>query len=154
MQIKTVRCRGKVPAFYAGEPASYLESLYKGSRIVQIEFQPRMVDAVSRRFMLRVVDLDPLNIGTRSCRVTIEWPEAAEDAVGWADVLLLTGSTLVKGTIGLFLEWETGRFLWNHRSRCGRPDARGAVLRLRVLKAGAAVAVRTGPLSVQTCGRA
>lgn len=87
-----------------GEPASYLESLYKGSRIVQIEFQPGMVDAVSRRFMLRVVDLDPQNIRTRPCRVTIEGPEATEDAAGWAEVLLVTGSTLVNGTIGSFLD--------------------------------------------------
>lgn len=100
---KTVHCRDKEPALCAGELASYLESLYKGSGIVQIGFQPRMIDAVSRRFLLRVVDLDPQNIGTQPFGVTVEGPESTKDAIEWADVLLVTGSTLVNGTIGSFL---------------------------------------------------
>ncbi len=100
---KTIHCRDKEPALCAGELAVYLEKRHKGARIAQVGFQPRMIDAVSRKFPLRVIDLDPENIGTRPFGVTIEGPEATEDAIQWADVLLVTGSTLVNGTIGAFI---------------------------------------------------
>ena len=100
---KTIHCRDKEPALCAGELALYLEERHPGARIAQIGFQPRMIDAVSRRFPFKAIDLDPENIGTRPFGVTIEGPEATEDAIQWADVLLVTGSTLVNGTIGSFL---------------------------------------------------
>jgi hypothetical protein len=100
---KTIHCRDKEPALCAGELAAYLQNRYKGSGIAQIGFQPRMIEALSSKFPFTAVDLDPENIGTRPFGVTIEGPESTEDAVEWADVLLVTGSTLVNGTIGTFL---------------------------------------------------
>lgn len=100
---KTIHCRDKEPTVCAGELAAYLENRHQGARIAQIGFQPRMIEAVSRKFALRAIDLDPENIGTRPFGIAIEGPEATEDAIRWADVLLVTGSTLVNGTIGSFL---------------------------------------------------
>jgi hypothetical protein len=100
---KTIHCRDKEPALCAGELAVYLQNRYKGARIAQVGFQPRMIEALSRRFPFRAVDLDPENIGARPFGITIEGPAATEDAIQWADVLLVTGSTLVNGTIGSFL---------------------------------------------------
>jgi hypothetical protein len=100
---RTVHCRDKEPAQCAGELAVYLQRCYKGARIAQIGFQPRMIEALSRKFPFRALDLDPDNIGARPFGITIEGPQATEDAIQWADVLLVTGSTLVNGTIGSFV---------------------------------------------------
>ncbi|MBW2075934.1 MAG: hypothetical protein JRI58_14545 [Deltaproteobacteria bacterium] len=35
-------------------------------------------------------------------QVTVEGPESTEDAINWADLLLVTGTTLVNGTTGEF----------------------------------------------------
>ena len=72
-------------------------------RIAQIGFQPRMVESLAPEFPLRVLDLDPHNIGTRKFGVIIEGPENRKEAIGWADFLVVTGTTLVNGTLGGFL---------------------------------------------------
>ncbi len=100
----TIHCRDKEPAQCAGELAAYLQNRYKGARIAQVGFQPRMIEALHRKFPFRVIDLDPENIGSKLCGITIEGPKATEDALEWADILLVTGSTLANGTIGSFLE--------------------------------------------------
>ncbi|MGV8075129.1 MAG: Rossmann-like domain-containing protein [Syntrophobacteraceae bacterium] len=99
----TIHCRDKEPAQCASELAAYLQKRYNDNRIVQIGFQPRMIEALSQKFPLRVVDLDADNIGSKAFGITIEGPQANEDALEWADVLLVTGSTLVNGTIESFL---------------------------------------------------
>jgi len=99
----TIHCRDREPAQCAGELAAYLRYRHKWARIAQVGFQPRMIEVLSRKFPLRVVDLDTDNIGARPFGITIEGPEATKDAIQWADVLLVTGSTLVNGTIGSFL---------------------------------------------------
>jgi uncharacterized membrane protein YgdD (TMEM256/DUF423 family) len=47
--------------------------------------------------------LDPDNIGTEKRGVRIEGPEATADAIDWADLLLVTGTAIVNGTVGRFL---------------------------------------------------
>ncbi len=47
--------------------------------------------------------MDPDNIGTSKFDVVVEGPEATAEAVSWADLLLVTGTTLVNGTIDNFL---------------------------------------------------
>jgi hypothetical protein len=61
------------------------------------------VESLAKNFPLRVLDLDPDNIGTQKFQVTVEGPENTKDAIDWADLLLVTGTTLVNGTIGDFL---------------------------------------------------
>jgi hypothetical protein len=99
----TIHCRDKEPTRCACELAAYLRYHHKWARLAQIGFQPRMIEALNRKFPLRVVDLDADNIGSRPFGITIEGPEATAAVIQWADVLLVTGSTLVNGTIGSFL---------------------------------------------------
>jgi uncharacterized membrane protein YgdD (TMEM256/DUF423 family) len=49
------------------------------------------------------MDLDPDNIGTRKYGVTIGGPKETDAAIKWADLLLVTGTTLVNGTLPDFL---------------------------------------------------
>ena len=65
-----------------------------------VGYQPQMAKALATHFPLRVLDLDPENIGKEAHGVTIEDGAAAyADASRWADVILCTGSALANGTI-------------------------------------------------------
>jgi hypothetical protein len=100
---KTVHCRDKGPSECAAELVHHLKSTYGNVNIAQIGFQPRMVEFLAANFSLRVFDLDLDNIGTNKFNITIEGPEKTQDAIQWADLVLVTGTTLVNGTITEFL---------------------------------------------------
>ena len=100
---RTVHCRDQGPALCSADLVRYIRDRYGEVRIGQVGFQPAMVGALAEKFPLRVLDLDPDNIGTEKRGVTIEGAEAREDVIKWADLLLVTGTTLVNGTIKDFL---------------------------------------------------
>ena len=99
----TLHCRDREPIDCARKFAAHLKARYGPAKIGQIGFQPRLVEAIGEAFPLRLMDLDPENIGTRKFNVLVEKPEAKEDVIHWSDVLLVTGSTVVNGTIEHFL---------------------------------------------------
>ena len=99
----TVHCRDKGPGECASELLGYLKERYGNVKIVQVGFQPRMVEFLAPQFSLCVLDMDRDNIGSEKFGVMIEGPQAADDAVAWADLLFVTGTTLVNDTIGQFL---------------------------------------------------
>jgi hypothetical protein len=101
---KTVHCRDKGPAECAEEFVSYIRGKYGRVKITQVGFQPRMVESLGANFPLRVLDLDKDNIGTRKFGITIEGPDLTDAAVDWADLLSVTGTTLVNGTVSNFLK--------------------------------------------------
>ena len=100
---RTVHCHDQEPNQCAGELSRYLKKQYGKLKIAQVGFQPRMVEYLAPEFSLRVLDMDPDNIGSQKFQVTIEGPENTEDAIGWADFLLVTGTTLVNCTIERFV---------------------------------------------------
>jgi hypothetical protein len=99
----TIHCKDREPADCAGQLAAHLKERYGEVKIGQVGFQPRMVEAISEAFEVRLLDLDPENIGTRKFNVLVESSEAQEDMIDWADLLLVTGSTVANGTIENFL---------------------------------------------------
>ena len=99
----TVHCRDKGPGECALQLVHHLKARYGSVKVAQVGFQPRMVEHLSSEFPLRVLDLDRENIGTRKFETIIEGPENTENTVAWADLLLVTGTTLVNHTIGNFL---------------------------------------------------
>jgi hypothetical protein len=100
----TVHCRDQEPSVCAEEVSRYIQAQYGVVRLTQIGFQPRLVDRLQQDHEYRIVDLDPDNIGKSVGAVQIEGPEATGDAVAWADLLLVTGTTLVNDTIDAFLD--------------------------------------------------
>jgi hypothetical protein len=100
---RTVHCHDKGPSLCAEALADHIKRRYGLIKVLQIGFQPRMVEYLAAQFPLRVIDLDPENIGTSKFGVDIEGPEAANEAMKWADLLVVTGTSLVNGTIGQFL---------------------------------------------------
>jgi len=99
----TVHCRDEEPKTCAGALVTYIRNKYGDVKITQAGFQPRMIQALAPVFSLRVLDLDPDNIGTEKFGITVEGPDRAAEAIAWADVLLVTGTVLVNGTIDSFL---------------------------------------------------
>jgi len=99
----TVHCKDEDPTLCAAHLRDHLKSHYDGAKIAQIGFQPRMIEALSPVFDLRVTDLDADNIGTRRFNIVIEGPEAINELIKWADLLLVTGTTVVNETIDQFL---------------------------------------------------
>jgi len=95
----TIHCRDEEPVQCGKALIPYLKGSYSGARIAQVGFQPRMVENLSTVHPLRVLDMDPDNIGKSKFGVTIESADHTIDAVTWADLLLVTGTTLVNGTI-------------------------------------------------------
>ncbi|MCF8109080.1 MAG: hypothetical protein K9J81_08820 [Desulfohalobiaceae bacterium] len=100
---KTIHCRDQEPARCAGELAEYIRRRYGAAKIGQVGFQPRMVEALGAAFDYRVLDMDPDNIGTVRYGTEVEGPESTESVIQWSDLLLVTGTTLVNGSIGRFL---------------------------------------------------
>ena len=99
----TIHCHNQSPQECAGELAGYIRGRFGEVRVTRVGFQPRMVQEISAILPLRLLDLDPDNIGVKKFGVTVEDQEKTAKALKWADVLLVTGTTLVNDTIGQFL---------------------------------------------------
>ncbi len=99
----TIHCRDQGPTLCAPEARAHVAQRYAPRRILQVGFQPCLVEQFGQSYDFRVLDLDQDNIGQKKRGVLVEGPEAAAEAMEWADLLLVTGTTLANGTIGDFL---------------------------------------------------
>ena len=100
---KSCHCKDHDPVMCA----SYLtETLlpFSPKRIGMIGDQPRLLEAVVRNFEVRVCDRDPEKIGTVQSGIVVEDAEVYGDIKKWADLLLVTGTTLVNDTIDNFTD--------------------------------------------------
>jgi len=98
-----IHCRDKQPSECAVKLRSCIAKRFGSPKVTQVGFQPKMVEQLGQGFTLRVLDLDPNNIGQTKQGALIEGPKATDDAVAWADVLVVTGSALANDTLDRFL---------------------------------------------------
>lgn len=99
---KTVHCKNDQPRECSDELLRYIEKNYGHPRVTMIGFQPRMVEALSKRFELRVTDMDENNIGQEKFGAKIYDPSQTEKHLNWGDIALVTGSTIANNTINQF----------------------------------------------------
>lgn len=99
----TVHCKDCGPAQCAAVVAERIRTAYGEPKIGMVGFQPAMINALSSDFNIRVLDLDPDNIGQMKHGAFIEGGDATENVLGWAELLLVTGTTLANGSIDLFI---------------------------------------------------
>ena len=100
----TIHCRDQGPGECSEKLGQFIAEKYGNPRIAVIGLQPAMVEQLARRFATRVFDLDPDNIGKGKYGVTIEASEPLwEQVEDWCDLFLVTGSSVVNGTIDPFL---------------------------------------------------
>ena len=100
---KTIHCKDREPLDCAEK---LLQSLPAGRKVLQIGFQPRFLDMLAAHRELRVIDLDPDNIGKTVSGIVVESPEQTDEAIRWCDLIFATGSTLVNGTMSTFLNQD------------------------------------------------
>ena len=96
---KTVHCKDKEPGECAAHLVDYIKERFGNPRIAFIGMQPAIVEALAAHFEIRVVDLDPDNLGQKKCGVLIEDAAHTKGILSWADVILATGTTIVNNTL-------------------------------------------------------
>jgi hypothetical protein len=100
---RTVHCKDNEPRLCSQELVKHIEKTYGRPQIAMVGFQPRMVEALSQRFPLKVTDMDQANIDHEKFGVMIDSPERASRHLAWCDIALVTGTTLVNDTIDQFM---------------------------------------------------
>ncbi len=100
---KTVHCKDEEPEECSKEIAYTIKSM-GNKKVLLIGYQPSMIEAlVNEGVNLRVLDLNPENIGQNRYGLLIEHGDIYPDAIDWCDIILCTGSTIVNGSIVNFL---------------------------------------------------
>lgn len=103
---RTIHCKNQEPS----ECAGCLGEITEGEKVALFGHQPRFLEKLHQLGEVRCIDLDPDLIGTTCDGIEIEPPEHSSDAIGWADLLLVTGSATVNDTFSHFL--GTGKPLY------------------------------------------
>jgi hypothetical protein len=98
----TTHCKNDEPRLCSYELAKYIEETYGHPKVAMVGLQPRFVEALSKRFELRVTDMDQANIGTEKFGCTIHSPQMTEKHLKWCDIAVVTGTTVVNDTIDQF----------------------------------------------------
>jgi hypothetical protein len=100
---KSVHCRNEEPRHCSVELSRQIGEKFGQPRVALVGFQPRMLEELSKRYQVRITDLDKNNIGTTKFGITVEGPERTRANLAWCEVALVTGTTLVNNTISDFL---------------------------------------------------
>lgn len=104
---RTVHCRNEGPEKCAEDFINWLEDEFDNPHILQVGYQPALLNRLSAHYDMRILDLDTVNIGKTVNGVTVEDGGAEHDeALKWADLILCTGSTLANGSIVEYLEYS------------------------------------------------
>lgn len=104
MTDHTIHCKNDGPRQCSVEIGALIAREYGHPRIAMFGLQPAIAEALSQQFQLRLFDLDPENIGQTKFGLVIESGECDLDEIeSWADLFLVTGSTLCNGSILEFL---------------------------------------------------
>ena len=106
---RTVHCKNEGPALCGIEMMKYFKENHYDENILIVGYQPSIISNLTANMKnVRVLDLNPDNIGYEKCGAIIEDGERAmKGAVEWADVILCTGSTVCNGTLVDYL--DTGK---------------------------------------------
>ncbi len=101
----TVHCRNDGPELCAADVTAYLKEHYGNPRIALIGYQPALLEHLASAFSVRITDMNPDNVGQTRFGVLIESAEKNREITHtWADLILVTGSTVCNGTITQFLD--------------------------------------------------
>ncbi|WP_319543283.1 Rossmann-like domain-containing protein [uncultured Pseudodesulfovibrio sp.] len=99
----TIHCKDCGPKECSKTIFDHIKKNYGQCRITIIGFQPALAEVLNRETEVRLIDLDPDNIGQTKRGVLVEGGEATAEAIDWCDLLLVTGTTLANSSIDQFL---------------------------------------------------
>lgn len=100
---RSIHCRNEEPRECSYELVKYIERTYGHPKIAFVGFQPRMVETLSPKFELKATDLDKNTISTEKFGIMIHGPEKTQENLQWCDIAVVTGTTVVNGTIEQFM---------------------------------------------------
>lgn len=100
---KTIHCKDNEPRECSSKLVEYVAQRYGRPKIAMVGFQPRMAESLARSFEIKVTDMDYANINAEKSGVIIQNPQKAKEHLDWCDIAVVTGSTIVNGTITDFL---------------------------------------------------
>lgn len=102
---RTVHCKNQGPELCAEQMVPFIKEKYGSPKILQVGYQPAMFQQIAENFEMRILDLNPDNVGTEKYGVTVEHGiNDYDDAVSWADIILCTGSTICNGSIVKYID--------------------------------------------------
>lgn len=100
---QTIHCKDEEPEECSSEIARSIKAM-GDNKVLLIGYQPSMIEKLMNEGInLRVLDLNPENIGQIRYGVKIEHGDIYKEAIDWCDTILCTGSTIVNGSITNFL---------------------------------------------------
>ena len=103
----TIHCRTDGPELCALDMLNHLRTHHPNERrIALVGYQPAILEALANsEYQVRVLDLDPTNVGHTRYGITVE--DGIRDyekvILEYADLILCTGSTICNGTIVKYL---------------------------------------------------
>ena len=100
---KTIHCKDKEPKECAN---NLYEAIGASNNVFLVGYQPRFLEMLTSKYNVKVVDMDPDNIGANISGTVIEPPEMTTSGIKWCDLIFATGSTIVNGTIANFLNQD------------------------------------------------
>jgi len=100
---QTVHCKDNEPPQCSLKLVDFIKQNYNNPKIAFVGCQPRMIQALTREFQLKVTDLDKDNIGQEKFGVLIQGAEDTRANLDWCDIALVTGTTVVNDTFEQFL---------------------------------------------------
>ena len=100
---RTVHCKDEAPPQCAEKLAEMVAREYGSPKVALVGLQPRMAQALAKRFRLRITDMDRDNIGQEKFGVVVEGEEANPDMLDWCDLALVTGTTFSNASVSRML---------------------------------------------------
>ncbi len=108
----TIHCKNDEARECAKKAVEFIKEEFGNPKIFLVGFQPRFAELFSQNFELRITDLDNDEIGKNINGVLVEDEESTDKNVEWADLLWITGTTVVNNTIEQFLSREKNRIFY------------------------------------------
>ena len=103
----SVHCKNDGPERCALHVVDWVKQHHGTPKIALVGYQPAMAAALAQHYPLRVLDLNPKNIGQdREGYHIYDGVTQQKETIDWADLVLCTGSTLCNGTLVDFMELD------------------------------------------------
>lgn len=101
----TIHCKDNEPEECAEQLAAHVKENFGNPKIALVGLQPSMLEALSKEFTVRNLDLDKDKVGTIKFGVEIEDGfEKKDEVLDWCDLIIATGSTCANGSIVNYLD--------------------------------------------------
>lgn len=102
---KTIHCEGNDPKKCGKELVKTLREKYGNPKTAHIGYQPGHLEHCCENFKTLITDLNPDNVGMKKFGTKILPGTDNEKIIKKADIALITGSTVVNGTLPQLIKW-------------------------------------------------